>query len=200
MEWKFIQTVQDTAGLLCYKGLLWTHAYLAICQPLQTLQQSWSPAHIITSWSPFPCVGLSICPCWISSGPGGPFFQPVQVPLDGSSAFEPVDCVFQFGVICKLGIIFSLPSIFLLSKFIQGRAVSCMVLHEVPVWEILEGHLLGNLRAFLLYQEWLNLLKHLSPTPMLKSLTENYVDRLWDSCAVFQFLAQAVLSPSTLRN
>lgn len=27
---------------------------------------------------------------------------------------------------------------------------------------------------------------------MLKSLTENSVDRLWESCAVFQFLAQAV--------
>lgn len=106
------------AGLLCCKGSRGAHAQLTVCQPLQALQQSCSPARIITRWSPFPRVGLSIFPCWIPWGPCGPFLQPVQVPLDSSSALGPVDCLLQFGVIFKLGIVFPLPPIFLLSKFI----------------------------------------------------------------------------------
>jgi len=90
-------------------------------------------------------------------------------------------------------IFFCLPTVFfLLSKFIQGRGVSCETLSEVRGWEVYEGHLLRNLRALLLYQEWLCSLEHLSPTCMPKALTENSVNRLWESCAVFQFLVQAV--------
>lgn len=84
-------------GFFCCQGTLLAHVQSALCLDSQIL--FWRAAPLPVSPSLFCCRGSSfssagfcIYPCWISKVPLTSFLQPVQGPLNGSSALKHLNC------------------------------------------------------------------------------------------------------------
>lgn len=96
-------TSAEHKGTLLPYGQLGVHQDLPGSSPQSCFPVGWPPAGPGAWGSPSPAAGLCASPCSgeLQEVPAGPFLQPVEVRLDGSTTLWGSSCSSQFGVIWK---------------------------------------------------------------------------------------------------